>query len=227
MHVRVDADGNYADEVEIYQITAPNGKSYIGQSNCFRRTGGTHKWRKKGLSGRWREHRTLAAKKEGGCSALYASLRKYGPENFHTKVLARVQKAQADDCEATFIQTLQTLSPNGLNLLARGEPHHFSSETRRKMGGRKSIFTPETRAKISSGLREAYRAKPRTLPLYVRYARNPGPCLSEGYRACVKHQGKLFSKGFMSTSHSMQQKLHLAVEARDALLNKLGLPAVA
>lgn len=60
MHIELDSNGQYAGPVEIYLLTAPNGKQYVGQSQCHRRSG--KKWAAKGFKGRW----YVAVIKHGG-----------------------------------------------------------------------------------------------------------------------------------------------------------------
>lgn len=228
MHIELDSNGQYAGPVEIYQLTAPNGKAYIGQASCYRRHG--KKWAAKGFKGRWTEHRYEAAKgrNQEDCRVLYHSLRKYGPENFKTEVLLRVSKHLADHYEAKFITTLNTLSPNGLNLKEGGNTTVFSEESRRRLSesAKKRVYTDEDRARMSV-LKRAARRLVSPLPILITHLKeNPPAYQGEGYVAVIKHGGKLHRKSFVSKSLSMPEKLRLTVEARDKILKDLGLPAI-
>ena len=226
MKVPLDAEGNYAGGVEIYQLTAPNGKIYIGQANCYIRSG--DKWLAHGFEGRWKAHKKAAqSQTQDYCKALCNSLRKYGPDSFKSEVLLRVPKSLANHYETKFILTLDTLVPNGLNLMARGDSNHISKETRQKMSAsaKVRVYSVDCRAAVSRGVREVHRAR----------AKGKGvPCgvsqikwgVHTGYRVVVKYQGKRRGKAFMSRKLSMPEKLQLAVEARDKILKDLGLPAI-
>ncbi len=92
----------------LYKLTSPSGKSYIGITS-------------KTLEKRWAKHVEHAlGKRDAG--ALYAALRKYGPESF-----VRVQLAECADwkqlceMERAAIAEHGTLSPNGYNLTIGGE----------------------------------------------------------------------------------------------------------
>jgi hypothetical protein len=61
---------------EIYCITSPSGKKYVGQ--CMKHLSNG---RKHGYSGRWKEH-IRDANYKNNCRLLNASIRKYKPENF-------------------------------------------------------------------------------------------------------------------------------------------------
>ena len=228
MHVDLDSKGNYAGPVEIYQLTAPNGKQYIGQAQCHRTHG--KKWAAKGFKGRWREHRYEAAKgkNQKDCRLLYHSLRKYGPENFKTEVLLRVSKHLANHYEAKFIKTIGTLSPYGLNLQEGGGTTVFSEESRKKLSesAKRRVYTAEHGAQMSARKRAA-RLLVSKLPILVSYTKaRPSDYVSEGYMAVVKHDNKVHKKVFCSKALPLPEKLRLAVEARDRFLKDLGLPAI-
>ena len=228
MHIELDSNGQYAGPVEIYLLTAPNGKQYVGQSQCHRRCG--TKWAAKGFKGRWTEHRYEAAKgkNQEDCRILYHSLRKYGADNFKAEILLRVSKHLANHYEAKFIKTLDTLSPNGLNLQEGGGTTVFSEESRCRMSesAKKRVYTDEDRARMSV-LKRAARRLVSTLPTLITHLKeNPPAYQGEGYVAQIRHEGKKYSKSFVSKSLSMPEKLRLTVEARNKILKDLGLPAI-
>lgn len=194
MKVPLDAEGNYAGGVEIYQLTAPNGKIYVGQAQCYRRAG--NKWAAKGFKGRWREHKYEAAKgkNQEDCRLLYHSLRKYGADSFKTEILLRVSKSLANFYEAKFIRVLGTLSPSGLNLQEGGGTTVFSEETRRRLSesAKKRVYTEEDCAKMAARKRASRVSR---LPHHVvHWAAHPDRYVGEGYCAQIRHKGRKYTK---------------------------------
>tara|TARA_B100001741_G_C16418795_1_gene535163 strand:+ start:177 stop:878 length:702 start_codon:yes stop_codon:yes gene_type:complete len=128
----------------IYKITAPNGKSYIGQN-----LPGVHaKLKAKpgrvslslklyGLKDRMKQH----CKNNSNCTLLRRSIKKYGWENMKVEVLLQCAQEQLNYYEQQMIKAWDTLAPNGLNCTTGGEA-----------GKRLSM---ETRQNISKGLRQA------------------------------------------------------------------------
>jgi len=129
----------------IYKITAPNGKSYIGQN-----LPGVHaKLKAKpgrvslslklyGLKDRMKQH----CKNNSNCTLLKRYIKKYGWENMKVEVLLQCAQEQLNYYEQQMIKAWDTLAPNGLNCTTGGEA-----------GKRLSI---ETRQNISNGLKEYY-----------------------------------------------------------------------
>ena len=66
---------------EIYCITSPSGKKYVGQCVKILSSG-----KNRGYISRWKEHITDAYYKDC-CRLLNSSIRKYGHENFTIEVL--------------------------------------------------------------------------------------------------------------------------------------------
>jgi len=128
----------------IYKITAPNGKSYIGQN-----LPGVHaKLKAKpgrvslslklhGLKDRMKQHRA----KNSGCTLLKRSIKKYGWENMKVEVLLQCAQEQLNYYEQQMIKAWDTLAPNGLNCTTGGEAGKRLSE--------------ETRQNISKGLKRS------------------------------------------------------------------------
>ncbi len=225
---RLDANGDYADAVEIYQLTAPNGKVYIGQACLYRRSG-RKGWLNKGMAGRWREHQYEAGrgKSDSGCRMLYNSIRKYGGDTFKTEVLLRVSKHLADQYEQNFIKMLGTLVPEGLNLTEGGYTSRYSLESRQKMSAsaRERKASAATKATLSRVRRE--KAALSGLPALISRLSESGKSHSgAGFRAAIRHEGKRHAKAFVSIYFTMPAKLRMAVEARDQILKDLGLPPI-
>lgn len=138
------------------------GKQYVGQTN--------------NLGRRIREHRRASPH----CIALSSAVKKYGWSSFELSVLAYATlDRDVDSLEVQYICELNTLAPNGYNLVSGGRVNHqASSETleRRREASRITGFrgkkhTPETKLKISNALKgrdvsggaerlKAYWAKP-------------------------------------------------------------------
>ena len=156
----------------IYKITAPNGKSYIGQNisgvhaKLKAKPGGVSLSLKiYGLKDRMKHHR----KKGSNCTLLKRSIQKYGWENMKVEVLLRCAQEQLNHYEQQMIKAWDTLAPNGLNCTTGGEAgKRLSMETRQRISdhhkqaildgrmvmpdwnGRK--HTDETKQKVSKSL---------------------------------------------------------------------------
>ena len=88
----------------IYKITNNiTNKNYIGETT---RT----------LSARWRQHKTRA-KDDNNRTYLYLSMRKHGIENFSIEVIEECDDLERFERETHYIKTLNTLAPNGYNLI--------------------------------------------------------------------------------------------------------------
>jgi group I intron endonuclease len=110
--------------VEVYCVTSPSGKRYVGQTA-------------RGFAQRWAEHKMAA--RSGNPAPLYRALRKYGAEKFSTALLERMStEAGAKRAERLWVRELGTFGPRGYNSTAGGEG---------TLGHR---HTPETRAKITA-----------------------------------------------------------------------------
>ena len=157
----------------IYKITAPNGKSYIGQNlpgvhaKLKAKPGGVSLSLKLyGLKHRMKQHR----QNNSNCTLLRRSIKKYGWENMKVEVLLQCAQEQLNYYEQQMIKAWDTLAPNGLNCTTGGEAgKRLSMETRQNISkalkgyyenhehpqkgrpGRKP--TEETKQKISKSLK--------------------------------------------------------------------------
>jgi group I intron endonuclease len=94
----------------IYKITNNiNGKVYIGQSICIERRWYQHKWDTD------REDRL------GYNSIIHKAFRKYGIENFSFEIIEECGQELLDEKERYWIEKLNTIQPNGYNILLGGQ----------------------------------------------------------------------------------------------------------
>ena len=149
---------------EIYCLTSPSGKKYIGQAVSMI---GNKIW---GTYGRWKNHIYKAFKNKlykgetensGSCRYLDCALRKYGSNNFKVEVLIICNKKLLNMHETKFISLYNTLAPNGYNLTEGGESKKWSEESKKLMSEKMKILgghsqTIETREKISKTLKELH-----------------------------------------------------------------------
>lgn len=102
--------------IGIYKITNKiNNKIYIGQSIDIKE--------------RWKQHFYKAYNKKelGYNSAIHQAFRKYGYENFSFEVIEVCKKEELDAKEIYWIKTLNSLTPNGYNILPGGQLNRAST----------------------------------------------------------------------------------------------------
>lgn len=96
--------------IGIYKITSKTtGKIYVGQSINIKK--------------RFYEHTYKAFDKKelGYSSILHQAMRKYGIEDFSLEIIEECSVDQLDERERYWIKELNTLSPNGYNILVGGQ----------------------------------------------------------------------------------------------------------
>lgn len=99
----------------IYKIINKiNGKIYVGQSVD--------------IVERWKQHgyKAFNEKEKGYKSAIHAAFRKYGIENFELMILEECSVNELDEKERYWIQELNTLTPNGYNILPGGQKYRIT-----------------------------------------------------------------------------------------------------
>lgn len=125
----------------LYKLTSPSGKSYIGISS-------------KGLEARWAKHVEHACGKRTA-GALYAALRKYGPDSFTRELLAETQDwEELRAMEIAAIRAHGTLAPAGYNITQGGE----GTRTRLSVEARANISAAQKLRYQRPGERERLRA---------------------------------------------------------------------
>ena len=183
---------------EIYCLTSPSDKKYVGQCVKFLSSG--KKW---GYIQRWKDH-IRDANSKNYCRQLNNAINKYGSENFTIEVIKECNIYELNYYEEHYIKLYNTLSPNGYNLTSGGSICRQSEETqilkRKSMIGKNvgKIFPKRPR------LREEDNA----LPKYVRYYRDHSG--KEGYR--VSNHPILKEKSFLSKKLPLEIKLELALK---------------
>ena len=182
---------------DIYGLTSPSGKKYIGQAVKFLKNG--KKW---GYLSRWKDHISDSNGKNY-CRLLNNSIKKYGHENFKVELLKECKIDELDYYEKLYIKEINTLSPYGYNLTHGGNSCVQTEETQvlkrnSMIGKNKGKVYPKKLRKIEED---------NSLPKYIRrYRDNSG---KEGYR--VSSHPILKSKSFLTKSITMEEKLQLAI----------------
>jgi group I intron endonuclease len=182
---------------EIYCITSPSGKKYVGQ--CLKNLSNG---RKHGHIGRWKEH-IRDSNYKNCCRLLNASIRKYGPENFNIEILTECPEDELNYYEKYYISFLNTTKPNGYNLTDGGDVCKQSEETCKLK--RLSMIGKNLGKTYDKRIRKC--AEDSELPKYVRHYRDTSG--KEGYR--INNHPNLKDKSFLSKNVSMDEKLQLAL----------------
>ena len=127
--------------VGIYKITnIINEKVYIGQSI--------------NILERWKQHNYKAfnSNEIGYNSAIHAAFRKYGIENFKLDILEECEVSELDEKERLWIEKLNSLSPNGYNILVGGQKYRITKTC-------ESCKAPLYNDNITGFCRECYNKK--------------------------------------------------------------------
>ena len=183
---------------EIYCLTSPSGKKYVGQ--CVKQLSSGKKW---GYIQRWKDH-IRDANSKNYCRKLNNAINKYGSENFTIEVIKECNIYELNYYEEHYIKLYNTLSPNGYNLTSGGSICRQSEET--QILKRKSMIGKNV-GKIFPK-RQRLREEDNSLPKYVRYYRDHSG--KEGYR--VSNHPILKEKSFLSKKLPLEIKLELALK---------------
>lgn len=152
-------------------------KGYIGQAANY--VSGNVKW---GTIGRWKSHvREATSGKKDHCLLLNQAIRKYGVNSFTVTTVKEVLLNELDQLESYYIETFNTLAPNGYNLEKGGrEGKILSEETKKKLSQFRKGTTrpPEECKKISDGqlglrrnIKQRKFQEDSSLPKYIYSAR--------------------------------------------------------
>jgi hypothetical protein len=183
---------------EIYCITSPSGKKYIGQCVKYLKSG--KKW---GYVSRWKDH-IRDSKTKNYCRLLNNSIKKYSSENFNVELIKECAIEDLNYYEKYYIDLYKTLAPNGYNLTDGGSNCRQSEETSKL---KQSSMIGKNKGKIFPK-RKRIREEDNDLPKYLRrYLTSSG---KEGYR--ISNHPQLKDKMFVSKKISMDEKLKLALD---------------
>lgn len=130
----------------IYIITCiPSMKSYIGQANNYISGSKPH-----GTDGRWKSHLYEAYHRcDGGCLLLGRAIQRYGESAFLVKTLCDVPCQELDEKETFYVESFNTLKPNGYNLTKGGQSFKPTLETRAKQSKTRTGMKLSTSAAYS------------------------------------------------------------------------------
>jgi group I intron endonuclease len=206
---------------EIYMLTLPNNKRYIGQAQCFKGKGKTR--RNHGTSGRLREH--IRSAKNNSHLIIHRAINKYGAHNVKVKTLFICPKTELNYYEVKFIRKYNTLHPAGYNLTTGGNLWNFADVVRRRIaantpsGEKNSFYGKHFTEEMKDKMRMTLSKNPRTehnngLPMYVFYYKRlnklkNSSSIKEGYE--VRNHPKIKQKCFCSMKIPMEEKLQLAL----------------
>ena len=200
---------------EIYMITSPNGKTYIGQVKCYYKNNTVQA----GTQVRWNRH--IRDSKNNAKTILAKSIRKYGYKNFKVKTILICDLEKLNYFEIKYIRQYNTLIPNGLNMVngggvhsGKGNPNYgkkTSEEAKEKM--REKLVGRKLSDSVKQNMRKAAENKvqPRRvytdLPEYIYHISNSK---LEGYE--VRNHSIKKNRKFASMRLSMNEKLNLAID---------------
>jgi group I intron endonuclease len=183
---------------EIYCLTSPSGKKYIGQ--CVKQLSNGKKW---GCIQRWKEH-IRDSNSTNYCRLLNNAIIKYGSSCFEINVIKECKIDELNYYEQHYITLYNTLSPNGYNLTTGGSMCRQSEET--QMLKRISMIGKNLGKQLPK--RSRLRTEDNNLPKYLRYYTDH--LGKEGYR--ISHHPLLKDKSFLSKKIPLEEKLQLALE---------------
>jgi len=105
----------------IYRITCQTtGKQYIGQAKEFKTKLG--KPFRYGVQGRWSDH--VSSARAGATTPLAEAILTHGANNFTLEEITKAPLTELDALEAQWIQSLNTVVPNGYNVFADSRKRH-------------------------------------------------------------------------------------------------------
>ncbi len=183
---------------DIYCITSPSGKKYIGQAVKLLKNG--KKW---GYMSRWKDHIRDSMNKNY-CRLLNNAIKKYGPDNFTVELIKECSINELNYYECYYIKEFNTLSPNGYNLTTGGnycQQHETTKQLKHDsmIGKNTGKIYPKRKRKNEED---------NNLPKYTRHYIDSNK--KEGYR--ISSHPSLKSKSFLSKKLSMEEKLELAIK---------------
>jgi len=176
---------------QLYQLTCPNGKSYIGVTEKTARE----------------RFRTHVHQRHSRAYALYAAIRRYGWQAIQVRTLVIGAMNYLLELEQQAIKVFGTKAPNGYNLTDGGEvPRGLTAESRAKMSAlhkgnahHSMPHSAETKARMSAarkGRQVSDAHRERTRKAWLGNTIMVGRKLSEETRRTMSgsHKGRTFSE---------------------------------
>lgn len=191
------------DKGEIYCLTSPSNKKYIGQ--CVKLLSNGRNW---GHINRWKQHIRDSKNGKDYCRLLNHAIRKYSPEKFTIEILIECDIKDLDYNENLFIEQTNTMAPIGYNLITGKTMSRQSDETKELK--RQSMMGKNV-GKVWDK-RPRQRPEDTDLPKYLRYYKDSSG--KEGYR--ISHCPNLKERSFVSKYSSMEDKLQMAKKYLDS-----------
>ena len=112
-----------AGEVSIYVAVGPDGRCYVGQTRDIQQ--------------RIRDHRRRRT-----CPALREAFKQFGFSAFRWRILANVPPTAANAAEAEAIDAMNSLFPNGYNILGGNVEFGAFNEFGWALNGRRNTHLP-------------------------------------------------------------------------------------
>lgn len=147
-----------------YILNKTTNRGYVGQAVSHRKNRG--KYRPFGYMGRFNDHisEALCNTKKKQCTYLNNAIRLYGADAFEVRLLHTCSKDDMNQWESHYIESMNTLYPNGYNLTRGGKTLYVAKVVADehnpvgKHGGCK-FRSSETRALISKRLKKEFGKK--------------------------------------------------------------------
>lgn len=192
------------DCYNLYKLSFPNGKIYIGQTNNF--------------TLRMQQHKSAAFK--GYCRLVDKAIRKYGWENISKEIILTCDKDSIDAFEREYIKLLNTTNHYfGYNLDSGGNKNKVhSEETKRKISLSHIGMRPsaETLAKVSI-TRRGVKRKPHSEETKLKMS-----LASKGRPKSLQHRQtlSLVRTGLKRKPHSEEVKEKIRISNIEASKHK-------
>lgn len=215
---------------DIYLITAPNEKKYIGQ--CVKRYKNR---RKHGYKNRFKQHIRDSINKNC-CRLLGNCIKKYNILDFKLELLGEYLLDELDYWENYYIEKYNTFSPNGLNLITGKSKSRQSKETRELKRDtmlkimklkREGKYVKNKKEKINSNDYLNYGEKKiKKDKKYYRkeYNKDLPRYISKTFNKIKEHNGykiykhpKCKHKAFTGKQYTLEEKLKLAINYKNKL----------
>jgi hypothetical protein len=204
---------------EIYKITCPDGKIYIGQCVSYLSNG-----KKYGTHGRWLNHLADSRRQNGGnCRRLNEAIRMFGENAFIVETLLTTHISLLDFYEEITISLLNcTNIVHGYNIRQGGNHSRLSHQTKQTMSFNRQVkpcFKQQheqlTKEKISKTLINnvvRYNIDNKILPKYMKYINWKD---RQGYAIVSHPECKL--KYFVSRKQTLEDQYNRCIEFLESL----------